>query len=100
MTTFLVLNGVGVAFLCYVLVNFWREGRQMRRSAWKSYRLTSRFGSTHQVFVATRAIGRGTQQPDRGSIVQFRVAETRANVVGRESERLDGERPVRKYSSR
>ena len=35
MTIFLVLNGVGVAFLLYVLANFWKEGHRPKSHARK-----------------------------------------------------------------
>lgn len=33
MTIFLVLNGLGVAFLLYVLVNFWKEAHRSENNA-------------------------------------------------------------------
>jgi hypothetical protein len=33
MTIFLVLNGLGVAFLLYVLANFWKEGHRPENNA-------------------------------------------------------------------
>jgi hypothetical protein len=35
MTIFLVLNGMGVAFLLYVLANFWKEGHRPKSNARK-----------------------------------------------------------------
>jgi hypothetical protein len=35
MTIFLVLNGVGVAFLLYVLAHFWKEGHRPKSNARK-----------------------------------------------------------------
>jgi len=35
MKIFLLLNGLGVVFLLYVLVNFWREGHQPKNAARK-----------------------------------------------------------------
>ena len=35
MTIFMALNGLGVAFLLYVLANFWKEGRRPENNARK-----------------------------------------------------------------
>jgi hypothetical protein len=35
MTIFLVLSGLSVAFMLYVLVNFWKEGHRQPGSSWK-----------------------------------------------------------------
>jgi hypothetical protein len=35
LTVFLVLNGLAVAFLLYVLANFWKDGRQARERSRK-----------------------------------------------------------------
>src|ERR1700722_12125722 len=100
MTIFLVLNGIGVVFMLYVLVNFWREGRQMRCSALRSNRLSTRFASTQQVFVVTRTIRSGTGKPDTNSMVHFPSTESRTNAVREKGDYFDGKAPVRKYSSR
>ena len=34
-TIFLILNGLGVAFLLYVLANFWKEGHRPKNDARK-----------------------------------------------------------------
>ncbi len=34
MAIFLLLNGMGLAFLLYVLVNFWKEGHRAKGRVW------------------------------------------------------------------
>jgi hypothetical protein len=100
MTIFLVLNGIGVGFMLYVFVNFWREGRQMRRSALRSNRLSAQFGNTQQVFVVTRAMGSGTEKPDTSSVVHFPSTERRTNAGREKGDYFESKAPVMKYSSR
>jgi hypothetical protein len=98
MTIFLVLNGIGVVFMLYVLVNFWREWRQMRRSAIRSNRPSVRFGRTQKVIVVTGPIRSETEKPAMSSVVQFPATESRTNAISEKG--FEGKAPVRKYSSR
>ena len=100
MTIFLILNVIGVAFLFYVLVNFWVEGRHMKNGALPAYRLSSRYGSIHQVYVAMKPVELATQQPDRTSVVQFPVVKSRTNVGRIGSDQSEVQAPLRKYSTR
>jgi hypothetical protein len=99
MTIFLVLNGIGVVFMFYVLVNFWKEGRRMTHGVMRPYRLQSRYGTTHHVLVATRPVGFEAKQPAKTSLIQFPVGKGRTNVVGRESDQARDKPTLRKYSS-
>jgi hypothetical protein len=69
MTMFLVLNGMGIMFLLYVLVNFWKEGRRTR--------VRSLYSIKPEVFVAVRPVGFETERMGNGSVICFPVPEGR-----------------------
>jgi hypothetical protein len=100
MTIFLFLSGIGVVFMLYVLVNFWREGRQTRHTALRSNLSSARFERTQKIIVVTRAIRSGNEKPDTSCVVQFPAIESRTNAESEKSVYFEGEAPVRKYSSR
>lgn len=72
MTTFLVLNGLGLVFLLYVLASFWREGS---RPANNAHKRATRFRTYEgaQVFVVTRPISRSARPID--SVIPFQARE-------------------------
>ena len=59
MTIFFALNGFGLAFLLYVLANFWKEGRRARNTA-RTYK--SEFGERDgaDVIVVTTPVSPNT----------------------------------------
>jgi hypothetical protein len=61
MTIFAVLNGMGVAFLVYVLIQFWKEGRRLHGEAPR--RQATEFSSERkaEVAVVTYPVSRSTQ---------------------------------------
>src|SRR6202022_2181524 len=84
-TIFLVLNGMAVAFMLYVLVNFWKEGRQTTHGEDRSNRRQSLHGSKPEVFVATRPLGLGAGRPSKHSVIRFPIPKGRPQenqVVG------------------
>jgi hypothetical protein len=101
MTMFLVLNAMGVVFLLYVLVNFWKEGRRTTQGDVRSYRLQSLHGSKPEVFVATRPLGFEAGRPGKRSLIRFPAPEGRpqGDQVGREAAQGGGKSSLRKYSS-
>jgi hypothetical protein len=60
MTIFLVLNGVGVAFLLYVLANFWKEGHRPKSNA-RKYATEIDRRDWADVFVITHPISHAAQ---------------------------------------
>ena len=77
MTIFLVLNGMAVAFMLYVLVNFWKEGKQTTHGEVGSYRLQSLHGSKPEVFVATRPLGLEAGRPRKHSLIRLPIPKGR-----------------------
>jgi len=61
MTIFLVLNGLGVIFLMYVLVNFWREGRRTKKNA-RRYAAEYGHRGWAEVHVVTQPISHSAQR--------------------------------------
>jgi hypothetical protein len=72
MTIFLGLNGLGVIFLMYVLVNFWREGRRPKKIA-PRYAAENGHRGWAEVHVVTHPISHSGQ---RGlSVIPFPARE-------------------------
>jgi hypothetical protein len=62
-TIFLALNGMGVVFLLYVLVQFWKEGRRPKKCSLRRFTLLSRDLSCPKVFLVNRAPTFETSRP-------------------------------------
>ena len=99
MTIFLGLNGLGVIFLMYVLVNFWREEHRPKKNA---RRYAPEYGHMGwaEVHVVTRPISQSAQ---RGlSVIPFPARdpglaeEPTQRVTSLESSEL----PARRISTR
>jgi hypothetical protein len=98
MTIFLVLNGLGVAFLLYVLANFWKEGHRAKNS---NRKYATEFGQRDwaDVLVVTHPISHNAQgglsvipsQP------RNRYSDTRAH---RATSSVMQEMPVRRFSTK
>ena len=72
MTIFLGLNGLGVIFLMYVLVNFWKEVRRPKKNA-PRYVADNGHGGWAEVHVVTHPISPSAQ---RGlSVIPFPARE-------------------------
>lgn len=61
MTIFMMLNGMGVAFLVYVLIHFWKEGRQSRVAAPRRRVVEFSNGRSADVLVITHPITQSGQ---------------------------------------
>ena len=61
MMIFTMLNGVGVAFLVYVLVHFWKEGRQSKASGLGRRVVEFSNGRSADVLVITHPITQSGQ---------------------------------------
>jgi len=72
MTIFFVLNGMDVAFLLYVLANFWKEGRRPKSNA-RMY--ATEFGRRGwaEVFVVTHPISHAA--PGGISVIPFQARD-------------------------
>jgi hypothetical protein len=98
MTIFLVFNGLGVAFLLYVLGNFWIEGHRQRNNDQKYARRVNR-PEWADVLVATHALSRNAQ--GGLSVIPFRSPTPSGDVLGyRTTPRETPEIPVRRISTR
>jgi hypothetical protein len=100
MTIFLLLNGLGVAFLMYVLVNFLREGRQNKHGALRPSRLSAEYGSARQVYVATRPFASNAKKTNETFVLQFADSKVRTKTVGTEPGETENKKPLMKYASR
>ena len=60
MKIFFVLNGMGVAFLLYVLANFWKEGHRPKSNA-RKYAMEFGRRDLADVFVVTHPISHAAQ---------------------------------------
>lgn len=97
-TIFLVLNGLGVVFLLYVLVNFWKEGRRPLNNARKD---AAEFGQRDwaDVLVVTHPISHSAQ--GGLSVIPFRAPERYSGKpTHRTTSRETSESPVRRISTR
>jgi hypothetical protein len=98
MTIFFVLNGLGVAFLLYVLANFWKEGRQAKNDAGKH---AAKFAQRNwaDVLVVTHPISHAAQ--GGVSVIAFpsRREETREKTYREELSRGTEEFPARRISN-
>jgi hypothetical protein len=88
MTMFYMLNGMGVAFLMYVLVHFWSEGRRMKRDG-EGYRMDPLHRDMPGVFVMMRPFPRsGRNSPGDRSVIPLETyqRETRGKQTVPRSE--------------
>jgi hypothetical protein len=96
-TIFLIVNGLGVAFLVYVLANFWKEGHRPKDDARKRATEFGR-GDREEQIVMTHPVSHSAQggisvipfQPRRQ---EFRVG---SSTVPRDTVSM----PVRRISTR
>ena len=96
MTIFFILNGMALAFMLYVLVNFVKEGRRMPHRSARMRSLRSLYGSTTEVFVATRPVEMAGSVPKGAAVIPFAVLEGRP--VGGQPAPDGGKPSQRKYS--
>ena len=99
---FTVLSGMGVAFLLYVLVNFWKEGKRAKHPAARSYRPLSLDSAKPEVFIATRPLTLETDRPTEHSVIRFHAPEGRPQEkqVARNSVEGVKKMVIRRFSSR
>jgi len=96
MTIFFILNGMALAFMLYVLVNFVKEGKRMPRGTTRMRRLAPLYGSGTEVFVATRRVKMTGSAPKGAAVIPFSALEGRP--VGGQSAPDGGKPSQRKYS--
>ena len=98
MTIFFLLNGMGVVFLLYVLVNFWKEGHRQKKNARK---YAAEFGRRDwaDVNVVTHPISRSAH--GGFSVIPFHARDR--NLGGKPAHRTAAreaiEIPVRRIST-
>jgi hypothetical protein len=102
MLIFTVLNGMGVAFLLYVLVNFWKEGKRAKHPAARSYRSLSLDSAKSEVFVATRPLTFETDRSTEHPVIRFHAQKGRPQEkqVARNSVEGAKKMPIRRFPSR
>lgn len=100
MTIFLLLNGCGVVFLFYVMVNFWKEGRQDVRGKLQPHRLLSRYGSAHQVLVVSKPIEMTEKRRNTAAVMPFYVGKNRGIVAAEGAGHAEDKTLLVNWSSR
>ena len=102
MMIFLVLNGMGVVFLVYVLVQFVKEGRRSKNPAGRQYEIDLSYMDRPEVMVVTHPISHSAQGGLCVIPMQARERSLQGKQVHRDS--ADGtieiKIPVKRYSSR
>ena len=98
MTIFLMLNGLGLAFMLYVLVNFVKDERRSPRGGTRMDKLQSQYGNKVKVFVAMRPVEMAGSAPKGVAVIPFPIAEGRPRPVGGQPAPDGGKPPQRKYS--
>ena len=99
---FTVLSGMGVAFLLYVLVNFWKEGKRAKYPATRSYRSLSLDSTKPEVFIATHPLTFETDRPAEHPVIRFHAPEGRLQEKQVARNCVEGAKkmPIRWFSSR
>ena len=100
MTIFMILNGMGVAFLLYVLGHFWMEGRQSSVAAPRRRVVEFSNGRSADVLVITHPI---TQSGQSGLSVISMQSTARAQInaqVNPEAADRVVEMPMKRFSTR
>jgi hypothetical protein len=77
MFIFVLLNGVGVAFLLYVLVNFWKEGKRANYPGARSCGHLCMESTKPEVFVATHPLAVEPDRPNKHAVIRFHALEDR-----------------------
>jgi hypothetical protein len=58
---FTVLNGLGVTFMLYVLLQFWKEGRRAKNTVRPRYGIDRSYTDRPEVFIVTHPISQCAQ---------------------------------------
>ena len=99
MTIFLMLNGVGVAFLLYVLANFRKEGHRPKSNA-RKYATEIDRRDLADVFVITHPISHAAQGGISVIPFQARVRGLSDTPIDSTASRGTPEMPARQISTR
>jgi len=115
---FTLLNGLGVVFLVYVLVQFWKEGHRSKQSEARERVIEFSLERKPTVVVVTRPISGGLQVPARPaggepapvsltahtglSVVSSRAPLTALldGAIHRNAAHGDDDMPAKRYSAR
>jgi hypothetical protein len=102
MIIFTVLNGLGVVFMLYVLVQFVKEGRRSKNPAARQYEIDLSYMDRPEVMVVTHPISHSAQGGLSVIPLQARKRSLQGKQVLRDS--ADGtieiKIPMKRYSSR
>ena len=102
MIIFTVLSGLGVAFVLYVLGQFWKEGRRSKNPAGRQYEIELSYMDRPEVFVVTHPISHSAQGSVSVIPMQARERSLQGKQVYRDS--ADGtieiKIPMKRYPSR
>jgi hypothetical protein len=98
MTIFLMINGLGVAFLLYVLANFWKEGHRPQSNTRKDA-TQFRQRDWADVFVLTHPVSHSAQGGI--SVLPFQARDRHGdNPARRAASSVTQDAPVRRFSTR
>jgi hypothetical protein len=100
MMLFTLLNGMGVVFLVYVLVQFWKEGHRSNQPGARERVIEFSAERRPTVVVVTHPISniaRGGLSVVSG---RARLSSLQDGPIHRDAARGDDEMPVKRYSSR
>lgn len=100
MTLFMILNGVGVAFLLYVLGNFWIEGRRSSVAAPRRRVVEFSNGRSADVLVITHPITQSGQAGLSAISVKAQARKRENTQVNPEAAERVVEMPMRRFSTR
>jgi hypothetical protein len=75
MFIFVLMNGVGVAFLLYVLVNFWKEGKRANYRAARSCGHLYMDSAKSEVLVATHPLAVEPDRVNKHAVIRFHTLE-------------------------
>jgi hypothetical protein len=97
---FTVLNGLGVVFLLYVLVQFWKEERRPMKPAERNRVEAFPVKERHTVLVVTHPISNSARGGLSVVSRQARVAVSQNSTPERESANGAGEMTLKRFSTR
>jgi hypothetical protein len=100
MMLFTLLNGLGVVFLVYVLVQFWKEGHRSEQPDARDRVIEFSVKDKPTVVVVTQPISLGAHSGLSVVSSKARMSSMQDGPIHRDAARGADEMPVKRYSSR
>jgi hypothetical protein len=93
---------MGVVFLLYVLVNFWKEGKRATYHDGRSYMSSFLYSTRPEVYINTRPLTVETDRPIEHPVIRFHTQEGRPQKKQVAWNSVGGAKriPVRRFPSR